>query len=684
MLIKKIKLQNIRSYIDEEIQFDAGSTLLAGDIGSGKSTILLAIEFAIFGIKRGTLSGDFLLRHGAREGSVELNFAVENTDIIIKRTLKRQKDSVGQSSGYAIINGIKTDLTTVELKSKILELLGYPKNLLSKSEDMIYRYTVYTPQEEMKTILFESADSRVDTIRKVFGIDKYKVINENTGIFLRNLREKRKELAGRIYDLEEKIKQKDKSENDFLILTDKLDELIPLFNDAKTKVQKNKSEMLATESEIKKLNELKKELSVNEANLRNSIERKSIAEQEIKMLNLQIAQLEKEGLGAEDDFTDKIKELEKGIELLEISSRKVMQKLSEFGAIKNSSEDAKIKIMRIDNCPMCYQKVADEHKKAIFSREDDKIKNIDAERKLHLEQQEQMQKELVLMKNNLAIFRQKDKAASLNKLKNRNYLEKKNSLAALLTAADTLDFSIKNIQERKTELTEKIKDISGVELRYSALKKEHDDLLREERRIEMQKVSVEKELEVLRRNINELMKEISIKTKAKEDLIYLGDIHTWLGEFFVNLMNTMEKNVMIHLHTQFNELFQQWFKMMIEDDAINVRLDENFSPVIEQNGYETTAENLSGGEKTSLALAYRLSLNKVINDFVGEIKTKDLIILDEPTDGFSTEQLDKLRDVLEELGLRQVIIVSHESKIESFVDKVLRIEKHNHISRVIA
>ena len=62
---------------------------------------------------------------------------------------------------------------------------------------------------------------------------------------------------------------------------------------------------------------------------------------------------------------------------------------------------------------------------------------------------------------------------------------------------------------------------------------------------------------------------------------------------------------------------------------------------------------------------------------------KDLIILDEPTDGFSAEQLDKVRDVLDQIGVKQTIIVSHESKIESFVDSVVRVSKSEHVSEVI-
>jgi len=93
--------------------------------------------------------------------------------------------------------------------------------------------------------------------------------------------------------------------------------------------------------------------------------------------------------------------------------------------------------------------------------------------------------------------------------------------------------------------------------------------------------------------------------------------------------------------------------------------------------------SLSGGEKTAVALAYRLALNQVINNISNSINTKDLIILDEPTDGFSEEQLDKIRDIIKELKMRQIIIVSHENKVESFVDNVIKIKKDNHISKVI-
>jgi exonuclease SbcC len=62
----------------------------------------------------------------------------------------------------------------------------------------------------------------------------------------------------------------------------------------------------------------------------------------------------------------------------------------------------------------------------------------------------------------------------------------------------------------------------------------------------------------------------------------------------------------------------------------------------------------------------------------------NLLILDGPTDGFSKEQLFKIREILDELKCPQVIMVSHEKELESFADQVMKIEKKDGISQIKA
>ncbi len=86
-----------------------------------------------------------------------------------------------------------------EIKSRILKLLNYPSEFAKKT-NLLYKFTVYTPQEEMKQIILESADTRLDTLRHIFGIDKYKRIEENVNIFTGKLREEIRKKEGQLVD----------------------------------------------------------------------------------------------------------------------------------------------------------------------------------------------------------------------------------------------------------------------------------------------------------------------------------------------------------------------------------------------------------------------------------------------------------------------------------------------------
>ena len=208
-------------------------------------------------------------------------------------------------------------------------------------------------------------------------------------------------------------------------------------------------------------------------------------------------------------------------------------------------------------------------------------------------------------------------------------------------------------------------------------------MLQEEKILLAEKTKLTTQNQTFFNQINELKKEIDLLNTHQNNLNKLKKINHWLDEYLVKLTYTIEKQVLIKIHHLFDSIFKEWFSILMEDENFSARLDDSFTPIIEQNGYEISFNNLSGGERTAASLSYRLALNKVINDVIYEIKTKNLLILDEPTDGFSSEQLDKVRDVLERLNLQQTLVVSHENKIESFVENVIRINKQEGVSVII-
>src|SRR3989344_1098206 len=98
MKLTKLTLKNIRSYKSQEISFPSGSTLIAGDIGAGKTTVLLAIEFALFGLQPGQ-RGSSLLANGEEEGLVVLECDIGGNNVIVERRLRKGSKTI--SHDYA-------------------------------------------------------------------------------------------------------------------------------------------------------------------------------------------------------------------------------------------------------------------------------------------------------------------------------------------------------------------------------------------------------------------------------------------------------------------------------------------------------------------------------------------------------------------------------------------------------
>jgi DNA repair protein SbcC/Rad50 len=683
MHIRSVKLHNIRSYTSQTIEFPEGKVLLSGDIGAGKSTILLALEFALFGIRKPNLSGSALLRNGSREGSVELRLTIDGKDVIVKRTLRRAKDDIKQESGYVIIDGVRTDLSAIELKSRILDLLGYPADLLTKHKDLIYRYTVYTPQEEMKAILFEDQEMRLNTLRKVFGIDKYKRIRENAQVYAKELRDRMRELEAKTYDLDAKVQLCAERSASADAAQKKLSEIAPQIEGIHSHVALLEQAIHASEEQLKAASEEQRKLAAVKARLRAKEEAR--AGLNPLKLEREIEELGKMIIGSPVD----VQELKRSKEQTEGSLLKDQRRLAtlqeSLGGLREkrrSSTEIVTKITKLQKCPLCEQEVSHSHKESIKGREDQLIVSISAEEKAILLEKQSLEIECQMKTETLVKLRRSEKEHLMDDMRRKHLSEKQTNLAALRSQMTLLDADISALTAECQALLAVTRSYQEIEVALRTRRQELLPVVAEEKRLSLERARLDASLASIREQLAATEREIAEKRAMREQLRTIGRVHGWVTEHFQNIVTVIEKHVMNQIHHEFNANFTGWFTALIDDDTLTARLDDEFAPLITQNGYETDLTNLSGGEKTSVALAYRLALNRVINDFISHIKTQDLIILDEPTDGFSDEQLDKVRDVLDQLAMRQTIVVSHESKIESFVDSVIRVAKDSHVSSI--
>ena len=209
MILNSLVLENIRSYSHEEVEFPRGITLFEGDIGSGKSSILMAIEFALFGL--GSQKAESLLAKKADDGYATLEFTVDDQKYEIKRALKRKSTGVSQDAKNCHIktNDEKEPLAPSELKQRILQILKFNEPGDARSESRIFRYAVFTPQEEMKKVLGD-AKARLETIRRAFRIEDYAIAATNAKDIAASIKLQMKYLEGRFSDTAQ-LKEENKS-----------------------------------------------------------------------------------------------------------------------------------------------------------------------------------------------------------------------------------------------------------------------------------------------------------------------------------------------------------------------------------------------------------------------------------------------------------------------------------------
>jgi len=685
MMIKRIRLHNIRSYADEEISFPEGSILLSGDIGAGKSTVLLAIEFALFGLERGVVEGAGLLRNGRDEGYVEAEFMIAGKTATIKRVLKRSSKTVAQSSASIAVDGVKKELTATELKSFVLNTLNYSASLLRK-KNLIYRYTVYCPQEEMKKIVLESPDIRLDTLRKVFDIDKYERILGNCAIFSSAVKAKKKEKEAQISDLQFRKMQFGDKTAALEILMKKSEILSPSLSKLQRELFEIKTMLKQEKENLDKLARAKAKMASIDATIVEKKIQLRRFEQETLELKRDTGIIRSEinscDLGDENELKKMIEDAEQEIQIGRDNEKIFEREIAALSARQASLANDSKKINSLKTCPVCQQEVTDEHRVKISSEIEAELEKINAFLKEKRPVLEELSIDIKNLEQQLKVFHEKEKRFSVINFKLSSLKEKEEKLAKLLRLASETAGSISELESSRKLESGMLESLKDFEQQYGITEIEFEKKQHQEKMLLVEKASVEQSMKDISCEIAELSREIEKKEKTLTSIGKLSELQDFLDKNFSSLVSLMEKQVMLKLNKEFNLLFRQWFASLIDDTGLEASVDIDFTPSVQQGSYDISYGYLSGGERTALALAYRLALNQVLNSVLSRINTKGFLILDEPTDGFSSEQLDKMRDVLNQLKASQLILVSHEEKMESFVKNVLHFSKESQISRV--
>jgi len=796
VIIKSIHLKNIRSYIDEKIEFGKGIILFEGDIGSGKTSILMAMDFALFGNSTKEFY-EKLLRKGTQKGSVEILFEHDGKEYRVYRALEKKGRGISNTESYVETPEGKISLGANEIKHYILRLMGVFVEKTKRKSLPIVKYAIYTPQETMKEILEGSSEERLDVIRRIFRLDEYKIARENAENAAKNIlaeakiaedlerliediekeldhkENERKLLRERILELEKELFEKksilenvqkkwvniQEKRREYEELNNKLTELMARIDGIQSNIKRLRKELediklkreriLGMEEDAKRYEEIERKIK----GLRKKREDLYKVEQEIraareslKYLNEKIEKgnIRKKEL---EDLKRKVVLLENKVNKIENMEKKLGDLQKEKSEILGKIKHLNMKLLELEEerkeyanlgaiCPKCKRPLTEEHKKKLIMENEKEIEKIKDVIKEVTKSKVDVEKEIKIVESELEQLRDYAKQLAVLKREMENALreveegekakEKSEEIKKKIESFDVM--ALKEVEEKIKSLESELENLRELWLEYNTLKREirreellknelneYENKLRElikendekrkmleslgyshkeyekinEEYIEMSKIlrALETEFIEKRAREEELEKEIERKRKDIEDKrkkleFYrkMEEFGKWLREKFIPALEDIEKMRMIAINEEFKALFENWFHELLGESEYEATVDEEFRPIVRYQKFDMPIGTLSGGERTSVALAYRLALNTMVKRALG--LSSNILILDEPTDGFSKDQLYKLKDVFEKMDTDQIIIVSHEKELMNLADKVYHVEKINGVSKI--
>ena len=170
-MITRVKLKNWKSHRDTELRFGDGTNVLVGMMGAGKSAVLDAITYALFGtlpaVQSRRIKLEDLITSRPKplgRAEVEVNFvAPDGNEYIVKRVVER-----GSGTSLSELRKATGELIESPSSGRVNELV---KSLLELDYDLFER-AIYSEQNRLDYFLTLPKGRRMESIDELLGINK--------------------------------------------------------------------------------------------------------------------------------------------------------------------------------------------------------------------------------------------------------------------------------------------------------------------------------------------------------------------------------------------------------------------------------------------------------------------------------------------------------------------------------
>ncbi|OWT32832.1 hypothetical protein BGI41_05565 [Methanobrevibacter sp. 87.7] len=198
MIFDSLHLKNFKSHADTKIDFNPGISLIVGENGAGKSTILEAISFALFKQHNSKTIKD-LVRNSKGNASATMNVSLEFTSNGNHYKVER---SHTKSSSKAVLYQKFYNKSTKDYQYQIMcendkNVNSEIKSILQIDSDLFLN-AIYIRQGEIAELVSKSPAEKKKLIAKLLGIDSLEKAWENIKPLINDYENKEAELKGRL------------------------------------------------------------------------------------------------------------------------------------------------------------------------------------------------------------------------------------------------------------------------------------------------------------------------------------------------------------------------------------------------------------------------------------------------------------------------------------------------------
>jgi exonuclease SbcC len=164
MILDRLVLKNFKRFRDEKICFKDGITGILGNNGTGKSSLVQAIFFALYGVQATGIAADYIVSSFAspkEKCEVRLEFRIGGDNYAILRTFKKGKTVSHDASFYKDGKERAHGVSDVEVEVKRTLGMG----------PVDFRNTIYAGQKDLLTLLENTPGKRKEWFLRALGID---------------------------------------------------------------------------------------------------------------------------------------------------------------------------------------------------------------------------------------------------------------------------------------------------------------------------------------------------------------------------------------------------------------------------------------------------------------------------------------------------------------------------------